>query len=272
MVGLTPQGQNLLQQDTSTSTEKGILSSINKDTAGIKSNTNQLSNLLTLSRFNNEDFAQETTLQDLAGTDFAKETTLSNIQDIQENHSTKFFNKTNFANGYFSTQTSTIAETQTELGNLFIATHVERDLAAGDSVYYVIETSNVDPAQTRFDVTSSGAVVSSLYEGGERTGGTQGVVVKNAKRTSAGTSYNSSFYNTTDPGDISSTGVKIQEFLSSTGSGIGASTDGSVSQGAKFILKSNTTYIFEVENIDSSSIDVGWATDFYEKSAEEIIS
>lgn len=270
-VGLTPQGQNLLQ-DPGTSTQKGILSNINQDTAGINSDTDQLRNLLTKAQFDNEDFAQESTLQALEGTDFAKETTLSNIRDIKENHSTKFFNKTNFVNGYFSTQSSTIAETQTELGNLFIATHVERNLASDESVYYIIETSNVDPAQTRIDVTSSGAVVVSLFEGGERVGGTQGVFVENAKRVEAASSYNSSFYNTTDPADISSFGEEIQRFLSSSGSGIGGSTVGSVSSGAKFILKSNTTYILEVENIESSSINVGLASDFYEKTPEEIIS
>jgi len=270
-VGLTPQGQNLLQEP-GTSTQKGILSNINQDTAGINSDTDQLRNLLTKAQFDNEDFAQEGTLTSVLSSANNQENILSNIENIQNNHSENFFNDATFANGYFSTQSSTVADTQTELGNLFIATHVERDLPAGDSVYYIIETTNVDPAQTRFDVTSSGAVEVSLYEDGERTGGSQGVLVRNAKRTGASQSYNSTFYNTTNASDISSEGVKIQRFLSSSGSGIGGSTGGSVSSGAKFILKKNTTYVFEVENIESSSIDVGLASDFYEKPADEIVS
>lgn len=59
----TSTGQQLLT-DNSGATEKGILSSIDKATAGINSDTDQLSNILDKSSFNNEDFAQENTLSD----------------------------------------------------------------------------------------------------------------------------------------------------------------------------------------------------------------
>jgi len=77
LVGLTPLGDNLV--NTSGSTEKGILSSIDKNAAGINSDTEGISNLLSSADFNNEDFAQETTLSELAGTDFARETTLADL-------------------------------------------------------------------------------------------------------------------------------------------------------------------------------------------------
>jgi hypothetical protein len=178
----------------------------------------------------------------------------------------RFYNQTSFTNGYLSTEATTVAEAQTELGNLFIATHVERDLPADGKVYYMIETGNVDPAQTRFKLTSTGSVRMDVYEGVDRLGGTQGVVVENSKRNSpALNTYNSTWYNTTDAADIGSKGEKIEELVSPTGATVGQSTAGAVSDGAKWVFNSNTTYLIQITNLESQSIDVSLAADFYEQ-------
>lgn len=89
LVGVTPQGQKLLQPDTPSN-----IQSIDKAIAGIESNTDGISNLLTVQVFKDEDFAQETTLSAIltnvdmletytSGTEDNTERIKNSIEDIQ---------------------------------------------------------------------------------------------------------------------------------------------------------------------------------------------
>jgi hypothetical protein len=251
--------------EPSSPTETGLLSGINQDLAGINSDTDGISNLLTGQQFLDEDFAQEGTLSSLEGK-AATESTLRSVEAFSNDSSSVLTSIFDDSTDRAKVTTATRSEHLTDLGQLFIATHVENDISAGDSIYYVVETSNSYPAQTRFDVTGTGAIEMSVYENGSRVGGSQGLIIENAKRNSDNLDgFNSTWYNTTDPGDISSFGEKIETMISDSGSVAGPSTAGAVSRGAKWVFKSNTTYVVEVENIDGNTIDVGLAADFYEQ-------
>lgn len=196
--------------------------------------------------------------------DFVQQATATNIED-DINRSLYLQEKGyNDESEMQEVEASTRSEIKADTGRLFAATHVETDIASDGDAYYILETSDVEPVQTRFGITSTGSVMVEVYEGASiNSDPTKDVEVQNLKRTST-LQANTTWYNTTDSTDITSFGNRIEQYISPTGTQIGESTGGAVSDGAKWVFQSSETYLIAVENVGSSSIDVSLSADFYE--------
>lgn len=155
----------------------------------------------------------------------------------------------------------TRAETLTDNGDLFVASHIQDNIVDGETAEWRISTSTDLPLSNRLNLNSEGKILVEIFEGADLTDGNNNVFVENLNRTSnktPGTDF-------LDSPTVNDVGVKISEqVFGSTGQAKNTKAGG-VSEGSKFIFKPDTEYLIRVENQSSTESDIGFLAEFFER-------
>jgi len=155
----------------------------------------------------------------------------------------------------------TRAETLTDNGDLFVASHIQDSIADEATAEWRISTNSDLPLSNRLNLNSGGKIVVEVFEGADLTGGNNNVFVENLNRTSNKTPGT----DVLDSPTVNNVGVKISEqVFGSTGQGQDTKAGG-VSEGSKFVFKPDTEYLVRVTNQSSTESDIGFLSEFFER-------
>lgn len=155
----------------------------------------------------------------------------------------------------------TRAETLTDNGDLFVATHIQDNIVDGGTAEWRISTSTDLPLSNRLNLNSEGKILVEIFEGADLTGGNNNVFMENLNRTSNKTPGT----DVLDSPTVNDVGVKISEQVFGS-TGVAQNTKaGGVSEGSKFIFKPDTEYLVRVTNQSSTESDIGFLSEFFER-------
>jgi len=155
----------------------------------------------------------------------------------------------------------TRAETLTDNGDLYVASHIQDDIVDTGTAEWRVSTNSDLPLSNRFNLNSEGKILVEVFEGADLTGGDNNVFVENLNRSSNKTPGT----NVLDSPTVNGTGVKIfEQVFGSTGAAQNTKSGG-VSKGSKFILKPDTEYLVRVTNQSSTESDIGFLSEFFER-------
>jgi hypothetical protein len=155
----------------------------------------------------------------------------------------------------------TRAETLTDNGDLYVASHIQDDIVDTGTAEWRITTNSDLPLSNRFNLNSEGKILVEIFEGADLTGGNNNVFVKNLNRKSNKTPGT----NVLDSPTVNDTGVKIYEQVFGSTGAAQNTKSGGVSRGSKFIFKPDTEYLVRVTNQSGTESDIGFLSEFFER-------
>lgn len=155
----------------------------------------------------------------------------------------------------------TRAETLTDNGEVFVASHIQENIVDTGTAEWRISTNSDLPLSNRFNLNSEGKILVEVFEEADLTGGNNNVFVENLNRTSNKTPGT----NVLDSPTVNDTGVKIYEQVFGSTGAAQNTKSGGVSEGSKFVFKPDTEYLVRVTNQSSTESDIGFLAEFFER-------
>lgn len=169
---------------------------------------------------------------------------LRNLRNVFDPHRT----------GFFRSVSTPASQLIAEKGEAFVASHRIESFGNGETTYYAVRTADQEPTIVNLNMNVEGKVRVRVYEDGQVSEGEQ-VLSNNLNRQDFGQAVS-------DVEVLADVTVDQQGTQIATGGAGGGTKPGEKQTvpanvvGTPWILKTSTTYIYEIENASGDTIDL----------------